>query len=234
VAQWMGRVENPQARCSADCEAAAQAVLDFSTNRAAAWEATVIGENLQQRAGGDVWPGDLVSLEVPFTSGRDAAQAASLVVRTVKVESGAGTPELLNYTLGLANEWADCLSMTLGNVPAGDALLPPQAAPGVNAASPDLAAVDVTAITSTSLTVAMNATAPTGGGFEVRRQDGNFGNGVAPNPAPQGLVMQSPVATFTLPRASEREQFFIRMYDGSTPPLYSRVSAAIFTNVPLS
>ena len=33
--------------------------------------------------------------------------------------------------------------------------------------------------------------------------------------------------------AAEREQFFIRMYDGSTPPLYSRVSAAIFTNVPV-
>lgn len=234
VAQWMGRVENPTARCSADCEAAAQAVLDFSTSRAAAWEATVSGENLQQQAGGDVWPGDLVSLAAPFTSSSDAAQAASLLVRTVKVESAAGAPELLHYTLGLANEWADCLSMTLGNVPANDALLPPQPAPGMNAVSVDLPAIDVSAITATSLTVAMNATAPTGGGFEVRRQDGNFGNGVAPNLAPQGLVMRSPVATFTLPRASEREQFFIRMYDGSTPPLYSRVSAAIFTNVPLS
>jgi hypothetical protein len=37
-----------------------------------------------------------------------------------------------------------------------------------------------------------------------------------------------------LPRAAEIEQFFVRMYDGSTPPLYSRVSAAIFTDVPLS
>jgi hypothetical protein len=46
-------------------------------------------------------------------------------------------------------------------------------------------------------------------------------------------VLRSPVATFSLPRAAEREQFFIRMYDGSAPPLYSRVSAAIFTNVPV-
>jgi hypothetical protein len=234
IAQWMGKVEHPTARCSADCEAGAQAVLDFSTSRAAAWEATVTGVNLQQQAGGDVWPGDLVSLAAPFTSSNDAAQAASLVVRAVKVESQAGSPELLKYTLGLANEWADCLSMTLSSTPAVDAALPLQPAPAVNAVSPDLPAIDVTAITSTTLTVAVNATAPSGGGFEVRRQDADFGNGVAPNLAPQGFVLQSPVPTFTLPRAAEREQFFIRMYDGSTPPLYSRVSAAIFTNVPLS
>jgi hypothetical protein len=234
VAQWMGSVEHPPARCSADCEAAAQAVLDFSTSRAAAWKATVSGENLQQQAGGDVWPGDLVSLAAPFTSASDAAQAASLVVRTVTVKSGAGAPELLYYTLGLANEWADCLSLTLEDVPAIDALLPAQPAPGVNAVSTDLSGIDVTAITSTGLTVSMNATAPTGGGFEVRRQDADFGNGVAPNISAQGLVVRSPIAAFTLPRAAEREQFFIRMYDGSSPPLYSRVSAAIFTNVPLS
>jgi hypothetical protein len=233
VAQWMGKVEHPAARCSADCEAAAQAVLDFSTSRAAAWEATVTGENLQQQAGGDVWPGDLVSLAAPFTADSDAELAASLVVRTVKIASQAGSPELLQYTLKLANEWADCLSMTLGNTPAADAALPLQPAPGVNAVSANLPAIDVTAITTTTLTVAMHATAPTGGGFEVRRQDADFGNGVAPNVAPQGLVLRSPVATFSLPRAAEREQFFIRMYDGSAPPLYSRVSAAIFTNVPV-
>jgi hypothetical protein len=77
----------------------------------------------------------------------------------------------------------------------------------------------------------MNATAPSGGGFEVRRQDADFGNSVAPNLAQRGLVLRSSAGTFSLTRAAELEQFFIRMYDGSTPPLYSRVSAAIFTDV---
>ena len=234
VAQWTGKVEKPEARCSADCEAAAAAVLDFSTSRAAAWEAAVTGPNLHQQSSGDVWPGDVVSLAAPFASSSDAALAATFIVRSVKITNAPGKPEQLDYALGLANEWADGLSLTLNDTVAADAVLPAQPAPAVNAVSANLQAVDVTALTSTALTVTMNATAPTGGGFEVRRQDTNFGNGVAPNQAQQGLVVRSSVATFSLPRAAELEQFFVRMYDGSIPPLYSRVSAAIFTNVPLS
>jgi hypothetical protein len=234
VAQWTGKVEKPEARCSADCEAAAAAVLDFSTSRAAAWEATVTGANLHQQSSGDVWPGDVVSLAAPFASANDAAQAATFIVRSVKITNASGKPEQLEYALGLANEWADGLSLTLNNTVAADAVLPAQPAPAVNAVSANLPLVDVATLTSTSLTVTVNATAPSGGGFEVRRQDADFGNGVAPNRAQQGLVVRSSVATFTLPRAAELEQFFLRMYDGSTPPLYSRVSAAIFTNVPLS
>jgi hypothetical protein len=155
------------------------------------------------------------------------------MVRSVTIRDGAGSPELLEYALGLANEWADCLSMTLGETPALDAVLPLLPAPAANAVAANLPLTDVSAITSSALTVNVNATAPTGGGFEVRRQDAGFGNGTQPGLASQGLVLRSEVATFTLPRAAQQEQFFVRMYDGSTPPLYSRASAAIFTDVPL-
>jgi hypothetical protein len=233
VAQWTGKVERPQARCSADCEAAAAAALDFSTSRAAAWEAAVTGPNLHQQASGDVWPGDMVSLAAPFASANDAGLAASFLVRTVKITNAPGKPEQLDYALALANEWADGLSLTLNDSVAADAVLPAQPASAMNAVSANLPLIDVAALTSTTMTVNLNATPPTGGGFEVRRQDADFGNGVAPNQAQQGLVLRSSVATFSLPRAAELEQFFIRMYDGSTPPLYSRVSAAVFTDVPL-
>ena len=230
VAQWAGRVEKPAARCSADCEAAAQAVLDFSVSRDAAWEARAEGVNLHQQSAGDVWPGDLATLALPFAG---PGAPAALLIRTVTIRDGAAQPELLNYQLGLANEWADCLSMTLHDVPAADALLPQLPATAANAVAANLPQTDVTALTSSTLTVALNATAPTGGGFEVRRQDAGFGNGTQPGLSSQGLVVRSSVATFTLPRAAEREQFFVRAYDGSTPPLYSRVSAAILTDVPL-
>jgi len=231
VAQWTGKVEKPVARCSADCEAAAQTILDFSTNRDAAWEARVGAPNLHQQSSGDVWPGDLVSFSGPFQS---ANAPAALMVRTVTITNCAAVPELLEYSLSLANEWADCLSMTLNDTIAPDAVLPQLPAPAANAVSANLPSVDVTAISTTALTVNVNATASSGGGFEVRRQDANFGNGTQPGTSSQGLVVRSPVPTFTLPRAAEIEQFFVRMYDGSTPPLYSRVSAAIFTDVPLS
>jgi hypothetical protein len=231
VAQWAGKVDKPVARCSADCEAAAQAILDFSTNRDAAWEARVAAPNLQQQSSGDVWPGDLISLTGPV-QGADAP--AALMVRSVTIKDGCAVPELLEYSLALANEWADCLSLTLNNTVAPDAILPQLPAPAANAVAANLPLTDVTAITATELTINVNATAPTGGGFEVRLQDAGFGNGTQPGVGSQGLVVRSPVPTFTLPRAAEIAQFFVRMYDGSTPPLYSRVSAAILTDIPLS
>jgi hypothetical protein len=70
---------------------------------------------------------------------------------------------------------------------------------------------------------------PAGGGFEVRRRDGNFGPGVD-----QDLVLRSPVRSFSIPREGQVEHYYVRMYDGSTPPLYSRFSSAVFTDLPVS
>ena len=69
---------------------------------------------------------------------------------------------------------------------------------------------------------------PAGGGFEVRRRDGGFGAAVD-----QDLVLRSPVRSFSIPRAAQVEQYFVRMYDASTPPVYSRFSAAVFTDIPV-
>jgi len=41
------------------------------------------------------------------------------------------------------------------------------------------------------------------------------------------------VNNFTIPREAAMEQYYIRMYDGSTPPNYSRFSSAVFINVAL-
>ena len=37
----------------------------------------------------------------------------------------------------------------------------------------------------------------------------------------------------TFARVSASDRFYIRMYDGSTPPNYSEFSAALFINLPL-
>jgi hypothetical protein len=47
------------------------------------------------------------------------------------------------------------------------------------------------------------------------------------------LVMRSTQATMTFSRISANDRFFIRMYDGSTPPNYSEFSTALFINLPL-
>jgi hypothetical protein len=62
----------------------------------------------------------------------------------------------------------------------------------------------------------------------VRRRDWSFGPGTDSN-----LVLRSPVGNFIIPREAVMEQYYVRMYDGSTPPNYSQFSSAIFVNVPL-
>jgi hypothetical protein len=83
--------------------------------------------------------------------------------------------------------------------------------------------------TTTALQVDAGTAPPAGGGFEVRRRDWDFGPGVD-----QDLVLRSPVRSFSIPREGQVEQYYVRMYDGSTPPVYSRFSSAVFTNLPVS
>jgi hypothetical protein len=70
---------------------------------------------------------------------------------------------------------------------------------------------------------------PAGGGFEVRRSDWQFGVGVDA----ADLVLRSTVRSFSIPRAAQVERFFVRMYDASRPPVYSRFSSAVFMNWPV-
>ena len=50
----------------------------------------------------------------------------------------------------------------------------------------------------------------------------------------QDLVLRAPVRGISIPREAQVERYFIRMYDGSTPPVYSRFSSAVFTDVPVA
>lgn len=67
------------------------------------------------------------------------------------------------------------------------------------------------------------------GGFEVRRQDWAFGAG-----SDGALVLRSSVRNFSIPRAAQVERYFVRMYDASTVPIYSRFSSAVFVNAPVA
>ena len=83
--------------------------------------------------------------------------------------------------------------------------------------------------TATALQVDAGSDPPAGGGFEVRLRDCDFGAGVD-----QDLVLRSPVRSFSIPRAAQVERYYVRMYDASTPPLYSRFSSAVFTDLPVA
>jgi hypothetical protein len=221
TAQWLGKVLKPAARSSMDCESAALAVLSFSASRAAAAAGTYEAVNPA-----DVWPGDVLAIS-------SGGQTISVVVRRVEIADGMAYPEVLTYRMAFANDWAEGLGLKLSEAIAADALLPQTALssttlPGSNVLA-NLQQLQVVSATGTALQVDAGTAPPAGGGFEVRRRDGDFGPGVD-----QDLVLRSPVRSFSIPREGQVEHYYVRMYDGSTPPVYSRFSSAVFTDLPVS
>lgn len=222
VSQWVGHIERPPARSSIDCENACQAVLSFAENPAALWSGEYSFYNLQDQQ--DIWPGDALQLSSMSDGGSE-----NVIVRSVTICSTSNFPEVLNYAIGFANEWADTLAIQLNHAISPVVNLPaaPQMAAG--AYLENLNALLVTAISQTAIQVSAGVAAPANGGFEVRSKDYTFGAD-----SKDGLVLRSPVPNFTITRSADEEQFYIRMYDGSNPPIYSRISSAIFTNVATS
>jgi hypothetical protein len=216
TAQWLGKVLKPPARSSLDCENAALAVLSFSTSRAAA-----VSGSYEVVNPADVWPGDVLAIA-------NDGQTMSVVVRRVDIVNGLTRPETLTYRIAFANDWAEGLGLTLSEAIAADALLPQTALSAPNNVLANLQQLQVVSATGTALQVDAGTAPPAGGGFEVRRRDGDFGPGVD-----QDLVLRSPVRSFSIPREAQVEHYYVRMYDASTPPVYSRFSSAVFTNLPL-
>jgi hypothetical protein len=219
VSAWIGSVTNPAPRSSQDCRNAALAMVQAAASASALWSGTYKCTGTELDA--DVWPGDALELNAP-----SANLNAQVVVRGVALSYTATYPDVVQYAIVFANDWADDLAIkTSATVPA-DTWLPAAVSPTY---LPNLNALAVTAMTGANVTINTGATAPSGGGFELRRRDNCFMPGVDPD-----LVMRGSQSTMTFARASASDRFYIRMYDGSNPPSYSEFSAALILNLPLS
>jgi hypothetical protein len=144
----------------------------------------------------------------------------------VKLSYTASYPDLVEYDVTFANDWADDLAIKTSSRVPEDTWLPAPVAPTMLA---NLNGLTVTALNGSAVTVNTGATPPSGGGFEIRLRDFAFMPGEDPT-----LVMRGAQQTLTFSRVSAADRFYIRMYDGSTPPNYSEFSAAVFINLPLS
>ncbi|WP_348267702.1 hypothetical protein P8936_00305 [Edaphobacter paludis] len=216
TAQWLGKVTSPAARSSMDCENAALAVLSFSASRAAAIAGTYEAGNPA-----DIWPGDVLAIA-------SGGETMNVIVRRVEVANESAWPEMLTYRIAFANDWAEGLGLKLSEAIAADALLPQTALTTVGNVLANLQQLQIVSATGTTLQLDAGMAPPAGGGLEVRRRDWDFGPGVD-----QDLVLRSPVRNFSIPREAQIERYYVRMYDGSTPPLYSRFSSAVFTDLPV-
>jgi hypothetical protein len=218
VAAWIGTVAQPTPRSSADCRNAATAIEQAAAGVSALWSGKYNGT--RQSFATDVWPGDALQLNAPSTN-----LNAQVVVRSVKVSYSASLPDLVEYSIEFANDWANDLAIKTSEAVPADAWLPALVAPTLLA---NLTSLTVTALEGSSVTINTGVTPPAGGGFEIRRRDFAFMPGQDPD-----LVVRATVPTISFPRETENDSFYIRMYDGSTPPNYSEFSTALFIHLPV-
>jgi hypothetical protein len=219
AAAWIGTVTSPPARSSADCRNAALAMELAAASVSALWSGSYRGTRASFAT--DVWPGDALLLNAPSTN-----LDAQVVVRSVKVRYGASYPDLVQYEVAFANDWADDLAIKTSVTVPDNAWLPAPVAPTLLA---NLNNLTVTTLNGSAVTINAEVTPPTGGGFEIRLRETAFMAGEDPT-----LVMRGSQPALTFARVSASDRFYIRMYDGSTPPNYSEFSAALFINLPLS
>ena len=225
VRSALRHVKLPAARTAMDCENAALAVMDDAAGTAWSGEYAVWSDFLPGGAA-DIFPGD--ALQVSAGS-RGAAFTA--IAREVDVTVKELAAEHSRYTIRFADDAATPLGFEFE---AAKIASLPDVTPQINTQVgslflDSLEAAEVTQVTSTTISVDAGTTAPSGGGFEVRWSDAGWGMENDRN-----LAGRFATEAFTIPRLSRTQTFYVRQYDGSVPPKYSRYSASLHVDYPLS
>ena len=214
----------PVPRTSADCETAALALLDDAgqgwSGEYQAWSQFLPG------AAADIFPGDGLAVNVPS---RTASFTA--IVREVDVEIADIAGENSRYTLRFVDAGDPSLDFVFATalMKQTQVLTPIDVTEVENFYLADLTDAEVTNVTSTTVTIDAEFTPPAGGGIEVRYSDEGWGVGYNGN-----LVGRFTSSRFTLTRYARAQTYFLRSYDGSGPPKYSRYSTALHVDYPLS
>lgn len=92
----------------------------------------------------------------------------------------------------------------------------------------DLTAAEITLATSTSVTLDAGVVPVPAAGIEVRWSD--FGWCLEND---RNLAVRFSTQTFSLTRMSAVQNYFLRQFDASTPPRYSRYTTALHLKFPL-
>ena len=151
------------------------------------------------------------------------------IVREVDVQVLAADRELAEYRIKFTNDAAEPLGVEFNNATLQEPLQTVFTTTGPSSSMylAPLTAAQITNAIATEITVDAGTNAPTGGGFEVRRSDGGWG------PASDGnLVGRYTTRTFTLPRLSRVQDYYLRQYDASSPRKYGRYSALLHLDYP--
>lgn len=219
-------VKTPSARTQADCENAALAILDDAI--APAWAGTYeTWSDFLPGGAEDVFPGDAVAVNIP-----SQCAAFSAIVRSVAIDMVDPGDDRGMYTIEFSNDSAVPLayeeSTTATVIPLPD--MPPQQITTQVGSYylQNLTDAQVSQVSSTTVSVDAGMAPPSGCGIEVRAHD--YGWGVSND---RNLLGRFSQQVFTLPRMARTQTYFLRLYDSSSPPQYSRYAAALHVDYPL-
>jgi hypothetical protein len=219
-------VKAPSVRMGADCENAALAILEDAAG--AAWSGTYqTWSDFLPGAAADIFPGDAVAVNVP-----SCGASFTGIVRQVGIEIVDPANDRGIYTIEFANDLAVPLALQWGasatTVPLQD--MPPRLTTTQLGAYYllDLKEAQITQVTSTTVQVDAGLAPGSGLGIEVRVHDYGWGSSNDRN-----LLGRFSTRTFSLPRLARTQDYYLRLYDNSSPPRYSRYSAALHLDYPL-
>ena len=218
---YVRHLKVPLAPTSIDCENAASALLDDLVQTAWQGEYQATSDSLST----DVIPGNAVRVSAP-----SRGAVFNAIVREVELQVMSLRDDLSQYKIKFANDAAEPLAFEGENI-----TLPAPVTSIFNVNTPSsslyitsLTAAQITNVIATEITVDAGVAPPAGGGIEVRRSDGGWGPSDSGN-----LAGRFTTQTFVLPRLSRVQGYYLRQYDGSTPPKYSRYSALLHVDYPL-
>jgi hypothetical protein len=210
-------------RTQAECELAALGALDDSTQPAWSGEYSTWSDFLPNGSSSDVWPGDAVNVNVPS---RNAGFSA--IVREVEVTSSDPANDRSEYKISFANDSAAPLAFDL-QLPQKpiNILVTATTATSGSEFIPDLVDAEVTAVTSTTVSIDAGAPPPAGGGIEVRATDDEWSAA-----GDRNLLGRFTTQSFTVPRLTRVVTYYLRQYDSGSPRRYSRYSTALHVDYP--
>jgi hypothetical protein len=217
------QVQAPSPRTAVDCENAALALLD---DAGSAWDGEYqCWEDFLPGSGQDIFPGDKLSVDAPSRNSTFDA-----TVREVEIQTRDLRDDHSLYKIRFADDAAEALCFEFSSGRVGntlDAILLDVTTIGTNFL-PSLASAAITGTSSTTVMLDAGLTPSPGGGVEVRRTDFGWGPDNDRN-----LIGRFSTRSFTVPRFARIQDYYLRQFDASAPPKYSRYSAALHLDYPL-
>jgi hypothetical protein len=218
-------MKTPSARTQADCENAALAILDDAGGLA--WTGTYqTWSDFLPGGANDIFPGDALAVNVPSRSA-----GFSAVVRAVSIDVVDPGDDRGMYMIEFANDLAVSLARRDGlsatTVPLRDMVRLSTTQIG-SYYLPNLTDAQITQVSSTTVQVDVGMVLGSAYAVEVRAHDYGWGSANDRN-----LLGRFSTPTFSLPRLARTQNYFLRLYDSSSPPRYSRYAAALHVDYPL-